>query len=145
MPYNNASKYSQPVLYFYVSGGGSSAFLVESLDMKMTLKKRIASILTVGAITIGATLAAPVAANATGNPSKLDQGDLSLACKLQYGQSGWNAQLYGNTAYSWKCVSAAYPGQKRDVSVNNYCQSIWGVWAMTTNPNSPYSWKCQGY
>ena len=110
----------------------------------MSLKRKLAPALAAGAIVLAGLFAAP-AAHATGNPSALDRGDLSIACKLQYGQSGWTAQLFGNNAYSWKCVSPAYPGQRRDVSVNNYCMSIWGVWATTTNPNSPYSWKCQGY
>lgn len=90
--------------------------------MSTKLKRKLAPALAAGALAVGGLFAAVPAAHATGNPSALDQGDLSLACKIQYGQSGWNAQLYGSTAYSWKCVSAAHPGEKRDVSVNTYCQ-----------------------
>ncbi|HWT40660.1 MAG TPA: hypothetical protein VN081_05350 [Dongiaceae bacterium] len=101
--------------------------------------------LVASAIAVGAALAIPAAANATGNPSSLDQGDLSLACQEQYNASGWLAQLYGTTAYSWKCVYNGNTSDKRNVDVNAYCMTHWGVWAQTTNPNSPYSWKCQGY
>ena len=74
--------------------GNSSVLLVESLDMKMTLKKRIASTLAAGVIAISAMLAAPVAANATGNPSKLDQGDLTIACRIKEptNQYGWKSE-----------------------------------------------------
>jgi hypothetical protein len=109
--------------------------------MKMTLKKRIASTLAVGAIAIGAMLAAPVAANATANPSRLDQGDLSLACKLQYGQNGWIAQqLYGGV-YGWRCVYNNQANTQRSVDVNNYCMTYFGTWSTA----SPGYWKCQGY
>ena len=74
----------------------------------MSLKRKLAPVLAAGAIVLAGLFAAP-AAHATGNPSALDRGDLSIACKLQYGQSGWTAQLFGNNAYSWKCVSPAYP------------------------------------
>ena len=111
--------------------------------MKMNLKGRIASTLAAGAMAAGFAFAAPVAANATGNPSHLDQGDLSLACQLQYG-GGWTAHLYGSTAYSWKCTTAIGFTQK-SVDVNNYCMTIWGVWAIATDASDPYSWKCQGY
>ena len=109
----------------------------------MILKRKAATALAAGAIAVGAMLAAPMAANATGNPSSLDQGDLSQACHLQYG-AGWTAHLFGSNAYSWKCTAVG-SSDKRNVDVNNYCMSIWGVWAQTTTPSSPYSWKCQGY
>ncbi len=108
----------------------------------MSLKNKIAPVVAAGAIALGGMLAAP-AAHSTGNPNSLDQGDLSLACKLSYGQSGWTAQLYGSTAYSWKCIYLTNTSDKRNVDINNYCQHYWGVWAQTTNPSSPYSWRCQ--
>lgn len=111
--------------------------------MSGMLKRKIVPALVAGALAIGGMFATATAAHATGNPSRLDQGDLSQACHLSYG-AGWNAQLLGNTAYSWKCTNASNPALK-NVDINNYCMSMWGVWAMTTNPNSPYSWKCQGY
>jgi hypothetical protein len=113
----------------------------------MSLKKKIAVGLAACALVLGGLFAAPVAAFATGNPHSLDQGDLTSACRLQPGQSsyGWNAQLYGNTVYSWKCVYLGNPNTKTNVDINKYCQTYWGVWAATRNPSSPYSWYCQGY
>lgn len=111
----------------------------------MGLKKKIASALAAGVITFSGMMLASPAAQATGNPASLDRGDLSLACKLQYGQSGWAAQLMGNTAYSWRCVYLSNYNDQRSVDVNNYCQHYWSVWAIATNANDPYSWKCQGY
>lgn len=52
--------------------------------LEMSLKKKLATAAAAGAVIIGSLLAAP-AAHATSNPSKLDQGDLSIACKIQYG------------------------------------------------------------
>ncbi|HEX6258317.1 MAG TPA: hypothetical protein VFZ48_02480 [Candidatus Saccharimonadales bacterium] len=117
-----------------------SVFLVERLTMG--LKQRVASVLATGAIFVGAMLAAP-AAQATGDPNRLDRGDLSLACKLQYGQQGWAAQLTGSGAYGWKCVYVSNYNDQRHVDVNNYCMHYWGVWSQATNPNDPYSWRCQ--
>ncbi len=112
-------------------------FLVESFSMKMTMKKRVVSTLAVGAIAIGVMLAAPVAANATGNPNRLDRGDLTQACQTQNGAAGWVANLRGSTAYSWRCEYV--PGGKAStgVNVNSYCMQVWGVWAQATNANDP--------
>lgn len=114
--------------------------------MKMTLKKRVASTLAVGTIAVGAMLAAPVAANATYNPAKLDRGDFTIACREQNDNTlGWVANLRGSTAYSWRCEYV--PGGKAStgLSVNQYCMAHWGVWAAAPVASDPYSWKCQGY
>ncbi len=110
----------------------------------MGLRKRLTPLFAAGAIALGGLLAAPVA-QATGNPSALDRGDFTIQCKAQYGAYGWAAQLTGSTAYGWKCVYLTDFGDQRDISINSYCMNHWGVWAMTTNPSDPYSWKCQGY
>ena len=111
----------------------------------MSLRKKIGAVVATGAIAIGMMLAAPIAASATGDPNALDKGDFTQACKSQHpnNAAGWVAQLKGSTAYSWKCVYV--PGSKPDtgVDINAYCMQVWGVWAMTTNPSSPYSWRCQ--
>lgn len=119
--------------------------LVEGLTM--SLKRKLAVVFATSALALGAVLAVPVAASATGNPSSLDQGDLTLACRAKEttNQYGWTAELYGSDAYSWKCVYLKNPATKKNVDVNNYCMTVFGTWAMTTNPSSPYSWKCQGY
>ena len=94
----------------------------------MTLKKRIASTLAVGTIAIGAMLAAPVAANATYNPAKLDRGDFTIACREQNDNTlGWVANLRGSTAYSWRCEYV--PGGKAStgLSVNQYCMGRTGA------------------
>lgn len=113
----------------------------------MSIKSKIASACAAGVIAVAAVLAVPVAAQATGNPSALDQGDFSIQCKASYGQNGWIAQLKGSNAYSWKCVynNSTNSSTWKNVDINAYCMNTWGVWAMTTNPSSPYSWKCQGY
>ncbi|MCA9338555.1 hypothetical protein KC949_03275 [Candidatus Saccharibacteria bacterium] len=107
----------------------------------MSLKKKATSAIA-SAMVLGSLFAAP-AANASGNPSKLDQGDLTQACQMQYGPYHF-ANLFGTTAYSWKCVVVGSTS-KWDINVNNYCMTIWSVWAIATNPNDPNSWKCQGY
>lgn len=111
----------------------------------MSLKKKIASALAAGAIALGSVMLAAPAAEATGNPSRLDRGDLTSQCRLQYGAAGWDARLMGNTAYSWRCVYNNNYNDQRSVNVNSYCQYYWSVWAVATNANDPYSWKCQGY
>jgi uncharacterized membrane protein len=110
-----------------------------------TLKKKIVSALAVATITVSAAFMAPVTANATGNPAKLDKGDFTQACKTQYGQAGWVAHLMGSTAYDWKCVYNNNFSNQKSVSVNQYCMQIWGVWAAAPVVSDPYSWKCQGY
>lgn len=112
--------------------------------MQPNLNRKVASALAAGAMIVGGLLAAP-AANATGNPAKLDRGDLTLACQTQYGQTGWVAHLMGSTAYDWRCVYNNNFSDQRGVSVNQYCNLIWGVWAAAPVVNDPYSWKCQGY
>lgn len=108
--------------------------------LEMSLKKKLATAAAAGAVIIGSLLAAP-AAHATSNPSKLDQGDLSIACKIQYGQNGWIAQqLYGGV-YGWRCVYNNNASTQRNVDVNNYCMTYFGTWATA----SPGYWKCQGY
>lgn len=96
----------------------------------MSLKKRIATGLAVGVLAISGLLAVPATAYATGNPHSLDQGDLTIACRLQPGQNayGWTAQLYGNTAYSWKCVYLGNPSTKTNVNINAYCQYYWAFY-----------------
>ena len=123
--------------------GNSSVLLVESLDMKMTLKKRIASTLAAGVIAISAMLAAPVAANATGNPSKLDQGDLTIACRIKEptNQYGWKAEHLYSGVYGWRCVYLGNNSTAKSIDINNYCMSYYGSWATP----SPGYWKCQGY
>jgi len=110
----------------------------------MGLKKGSASLFAAGAVVFGGLLAAPVA-QATGDPSHLDRGDLTLQCKVQYGQAGWAAQLTGSGAYGWKCVYVTNYSDQRDIDINAYCMSLWGVWAAAPNPSDPYSWHCQGY
>ena len=110
----------------------------------MNLKRRFASVLLVCAI-VFSSLLITTAVSATGDPNALDQGDLSIQCRQQYGLSNYTAQLFGSDAYSWKCVYN-YPfntSPKLHVDINDYCQRMWGVWAETTNPSSPYSWRCQ--
>lgn len=113
----------------------------------MRLKSKVAIFTASAALVVGGVIAVPAVAYATGNPHSLDQGDLTTACRLQPGQGayGWAAQLYGSTAYSWKCVYLGNPNTKTNVDINNYCQTYWGVWAATRNSSSPYSWYCQGY
>ena len=111
----------------------------------MNLKKKLASAVAVGAIILGALLVSPVAANATGNPSKLDRGDFTIACMNQYGRAGWSAKLYGSTAYSWKCVYNNNDSTQKNVDINAYCMNLVGAWAATPVASNPYSWKCQGY
>jgi len=107
----------------------------------MTLKKKFASAVAVGAIVMGALLAVPVAANATGNPSRLDQGDLTIACKIQYGQNGWAAKQLYSGVYGWRCVYNNNNSTARSVDVNNYCMTYFGTWSTA----APGYWKCQGY
>lgn len=110
----------------------------------MNLKKRFASVIFVCAI-VFSSLMMTSAVGATGNPEALDQGDFTIQCKHQYGHSGYSARLFGNDAYSWKCVYN-WPfntSPKLHIDINDYCMRQWGVWSETTNPNSPYSWRCQ--
>ena len=110
----------------------------------VNLKKRLAPVLLVCAIVFGSLLMTS-AVSATGDPNALDQGDFTQQCKQQYGLSGYTAQLFGSNAYSWKCVYN-YPFNttpQLDIDINAYCMRLWGVWAETTNPSSPYSWRCQ--
>lgn len=111
--------------------------------MKISLKKRIASTLAVGAIAIGAVLAAPLAANATGNPSHLDEGDLTIACQIKppTNSAGWRAKQLYSGVYGWRCVYNGNPSTAQNIDINNYCMQYFGSWAMTTNGY----WKCQGY
>ena len=109
----------------------------------MGLRKKLASTLAVGVIVLSGLFMMAPAAQATGNPNQLDRGDLTGQCRDQYGQQGWTAELYGSTAYSWKCVYLGNVSDKRNVDINAYCQRVYGVYAQTTNPNSPYAWRCQ--
>ena len=108
--------------------------------LEMSLKKKIMTAGAVGAMVFGSLIAAP-ATYATGNPSKLDRGDLSLACKTQYGQNGWIAQQLYSGVYGWRCVYNNNVSTQRSVNVNNYCMTYFGTWATAL----PGYWKCQGY
>lgn len=109
----------------------------------MTLKKKIASTLAAGAIAIGAILAAPVAANATGDGSRLDQGDLTIACRMKEptNQYGWKAVHLYSGVYGWRCVYLGDTSTAKSIDINNYCMQYFSAWATA----SPGYWKCEGY
>lgn len=110
--------------------------------MKMTLKK-ISSTLAVGAIAIGTMLTVPIAVDATGNPSKLDQGDLTIACRVKEptNKYGWKAEQLYSGVYGWRCVYLGDTSTAKSIDINNYCMLYFGSWATA----SPGYWKCQGY
>lgn len=111
--------------------------------MRTTLKRRIAAGLTASAIAIGTMLAIPGAAHATGNPSRLDQGDLTLACKIKEptNQNGWKAVQMYSGVYGWRCVYLGNTSTAKGIDINNYCMQYFGSWATTSGSY----WKCQGY
>lgn len=88
-------------------------------------------------------------AHATGDPTQLDQGDFTIACRSQYGQQGWQAHLYGSTIADWKCFYndgwpwSVWTSERKSINVTSYCVNNLGMtYASWRDVNDPNSWYC---
>lgn len=134
------------MILLYSFSQGNTLTNSDTRGLEMSFAKKMA----VGIVAIVVVLNALVApsASATGNPNQLDQGDLTLRCKTQYGQQGWQAYLYGSTAVDWKCFYndgwpwSVWTSERRSVDIGGYCWSLWNKSAQYRNYNDPNSWYC---
>jgi len=98
---------------------------------------------------VGVTVAALATFGIAAPASALSAGEMSQACKLQYGQAGWEANLYypNQGVYGWRCYYNNAPwakdyNERRDLSVQNWCSRQYGQNARFSNQSNAYSWYC---
>ncbi len=109
----------------------------------MGIKRKLATIAS--AVVLGASVLLASAPQA----SALSSGEMTQACRVQYGSAGWEAYLYypSQGVYGWKCYYnnapwAVWYNERKDLSVQNYCSKVYGVNAHFSNQGDPYSWYC---
>ena len=109
----------------------------------MNIKRKLASIATAAAVAIGVSLAVPASASA------LSDGAMTQACRIQYGAAGWTAHYYyeDQGVGGWRCFYnnapwAVWYNERKGLSVQGYCYSIYGNNAHYSNWNDRYSWYC---
>ena len=110
--------------------------------MKTTRKKVAGGLLAVG-LAVGAVLGTAAPAMA------FSQFEMTQACRVQYGQAGWEAQLtYPNQGvYGWRCFYNNAPwaylyNEKKSLNVQLYCNAVYGGTARFSSQSNAYSWYC---
>ncbi|WP_395639040.1 hypothetical protein [Pseudolysinimonas sp.] len=109
---------------------------------KMTKRTLSGSVIAV-ALGIGAVLGIAAPASA------FSQLEMTQACRVQYGQLGWEAQLtYPNQGvYGWRCFYnnapwASWYNEKKSLNVQLYCNAVYGGTARFSSQSNAYSWYC---
>lgn len=104
---------------------------------KDAMKRRILSVLTVLALSVGLVSATAPSASA------VDVGvNMNQVCQLSQG-AGYVAKLENaNSAYGWRCWVPPW-GVRKSAYVQRYCDHFGLGLAIALDADNPYSWRCR--